>query len=289
MILRLSGADFSANNIGKIEINRELTQETIDILSHYTKTLNKNQKYALQEFIEGLKLNNIWERIENLYVPILAESVDEALYDIKGLAVDAIPSSDYYLLEDGGLRTKHYTSDTTIPSESRATIKVNGSYLNLHYMAYIGDTVFGEESHFSASHFMTSYSNSAYKGFNIFQNKVQNGWQTVMTGNPARTCDGISLSEIGDTIDGFTCISCDTDGYVLGAIGETYRTCTTQETVDTTISNVPTFIGCSVQGYAYCSTPMKIISTGYALTRSDMAKYKELCDTFISCFKKSTI
>lgn len=37
MILRLSGADFSANNIGKIDIIREITSDTRKLLSNFRK------------------------------------------------------------------------------------------------------------------------------------------------------------------------------------------------------------------------------------------------------------
>ena len=49
MIIRLSGANFSANNIGKINI-QELTDETKNVLKNFTRSITTQQKYALQDF-----------------------------------------------------------------------------------------------------------------------------------------------------------------------------------------------------------------------------------------------
>ena len=64
MILRLSGADFSANNIGKIDIVRELSEDTISLLSNFTREITNEQRFAVQDFINGLKSNGIWSYIE---------------------------------------------------------------------------------------------------------------------------------------------------------------------------------------------------------------------------------
>ena len=282
MIIRLSGADFSANNIGTIQLIKEVTQETRDLLANYSREFTKTQKLAVQDFIDGLKSEGIWSHIENLYIPALAGDLSESLFDVKGGVVDANPSADYYLIESNGLRTNFYSSSTVIPTNSRAIINVNGSYMNQHYMAYIADNVWGDENHYSYEAFLTSYNNSAYRGLNIAENTNNNQWLLSITGNPERAVQSVSNSKIGTTIKGFICISSGSDGTPIGIIdNHVDDQLSPTETTDTTMTDVPTFIGCSVQGYAKCSTPMRIISTGTAMDMTMMQKYNELCDALI--------
>ena len=89
-------------------------------------------------------------------------------------------------------------------------------------------------------------------------------------------------SNIGTTIKGFLCVSSGSDGTPIGIIDNHVGDQVSQtETTDTTMTDVPTFIGCTVQGYANCSTPMRIISTGTAMDMTMMQKYNELCDVLI--------
>lgn len=136
MILRLSGADFSSNNIGKIQIIRELKNETKQLLSNYTKELTEVQKYAVQDFVDGLKEKGIWQYLGNLYLPILANSLQETMLNVKTLKNDYDnPDSTYYKLGiKGGLTTANTIEN--IPTSSRITVKLNASQLNHHVMAY---------------------------------------------------------------------------------------------------------------------------------------------------------
>lgn len=136
MILRLSGADFSSNNIGKIQIIRELKNETKQLLSNYTKELTEVQKYAVQDFVDGLKEKGIWQYLGNLYLPILANSLEETMLNVKTLKNDYDnPDSTYYKLGGkGGLTTANTIEN--IPTSNRITVSLNASQLNHHVMAY---------------------------------------------------------------------------------------------------------------------------------------------------------
>lgn len=135
MILRLSGADFSANNIGQIQFIRELTSDTLALLDRYTKELTTDQKFAVQDFISGLKTNGVWSSIGNLYLPILAGSLPECLYNIKNGNVDAVPTDEYYELSTLGLASKDKTSTSGI-----VTVPINGSQQNLHMAIFNSET-----------------------------------------------------------------------------------------------------------------------------------------------------
>lgn len=136
MILRLSGADFSSNNIGKIQVIRELKNETKQLLSNYTKELTEVQKYAVQDFVDGLKEKGIWQYLGNLYLPILANGLEEAMLNVKTLRNDYNnPDSTYYKLGiKGGLTTANTIEN--IPTSNRITVSLNASQLNHHVMAY---------------------------------------------------------------------------------------------------------------------------------------------------------
>lgn len=79
MILILKGADFSANNIGQIEISRKFQEETIAILSKYTKILTQEQNYAIDTFVVSLKSLGIYSKLYSIVLPILANDKTEAL------------------------------------------------------------------------------------------------------------------------------------------------------------------------------------------------------------------
>lgn len=136
MIIRLSGADFSVNNIGKINIKRELSYDTKEILSKYTKSLTESQQFAVQDFIDGLKENGIWSYIGNLYLPILANDLSESMLNVKTLENDfTSPDSQYYKIgNSGGLTTTD--SIENIPKENRVSVKLNASQLNHHLMMF---------------------------------------------------------------------------------------------------------------------------------------------------------
>ncbi len=135
MILRLSGADFSSNNIGKIQVIRELKNETKRLLSNYTKKLTEVQKHAVQEFVDGLKEKGIWQYLGNLYLPILANSLEEVMLNVKTLRNDYNnPDTTFYKLGiKGGLTTKNIEN---IPTSSRIIVNLNASQLNHHVMVY---------------------------------------------------------------------------------------------------------------------------------------------------------
>lgn len=72
MILRLNGADFSANNIGKIDIIREITSDTKKLLSNFSREFTDEQMFAVQDFINGLKKQRDlvfhWKSLYSSYV-----------------------------------------------------------------------------------------------------------------------------------------------------------------------------------------------------------------------------
>ena len=82
MIIVLKGADFSANNIGKIEIPRDLTEKQKQMLANYSKNLSYEQKMAFGTFMNTIDDNGITPKIKVLCMPILAGDKSEAFVNL---------------------------------------------------------------------------------------------------------------------------------------------------------------------------------------------------------------
>lgn len=140
MILRLSGADFSVNNIGKIDIVREVTYETKALLANFSREFTNEQALAVQDFIDGLKSSGVWSAIGNLYIPVMAGSLSECGYNVKTREKDVTFGEADYVLSDKGLKL---VPTTTNYWDTASKIKVNASQQNLHYGAYNTDSYNG--------------------------------------------------------------------------------------------------------------------------------------------------
>ncbi len=139
MILRLNGADFSANNIGKIDIIREITNDTRELLSNFSREFTDEQMFAVQDFISGLKNSGIWSAVGNLYIPVICGSLSECGYNLKTGQNDVTFGSDY-VWSSTGLKLAPTSTKYWLTS---AKIKVNGSQQNLHLGAYNTDSLAG--------------------------------------------------------------------------------------------------------------------------------------------------
>lgn len=129
MIIKLKNADFSTKNIGMINLKRDLSSETKAIIAKFTRTLSRDQQFALQDMTDSLKEAGLWGKISNLYMPILAGAVGESLTNIKTLSVDATPDSAIYTIDSNGLNKAAGSSESSI-------VLLNGSQQNLHLLGY---------------------------------------------------------------------------------------------------------------------------------------------------------
>lgn len=137
MILRLNGADFSANNIGKIDIIREITNDTRELLSNFSREFTDEQMFAVQDFVSGLKNSGIWSAVGNLYIPVMCGSLSECGYNLKTGKNDVTFGSDY-VWSSKGLKLAPTNTNYWFTS---AKIKINGSQQNLHLGTYNTDSL----------------------------------------------------------------------------------------------------------------------------------------------------
>lgn len=110
MIIILQGADATNNNLGKINISTQVTDEVNKMLSYYTKTIVSSQRILVQNFIDELQAFGLWSKLTHIYLPILAGQKEEVFFNIKktygadGVIADCIPSGDNQLLNNDGFR-----------------------------------------------------------------------------------------------------------------------------------------------------------------------------------------
>ena len=111
MIFVAKNADFSANSIGKININTELSSFTKNLLKKMTRFDEKSDEaFAFDMFYSSLVDKGLWSKINNLYLPVMAKDIGETFCDIAGdLNYDVIDfsESNIELSELNGLRQIH--------------------------------------------------------------------------------------------------------------------------------------------------------------------------------------
>lgn len=276
MILRLSGADFSANNIGKIDIVRELSEDTISLLSNFTREITNEQRFAVQDFINGLKSNGIWSYIENLYIPSLAGDLSETLYDVKGRNLDATPNSTYYELVGYSLRIKadYNASQSEIVT---AKVKTNASQANLHLMAYVKDM--GYNANYAVMLLLLSNGDTA----SLNSVGVHANYICGFNGNSSeKNYSGTYSMFSSDTeYNGFIGYVSNTSK-IFTVVDKEYKTMDIVPSSDYTYTNVDTYIGTNAINKSRFVGGYNIISTGAAMTKEMMIKYNELCDELMS-------
>lgn len=83
MITILNNADFSQNNLGKINISNILSDFTKTILTKMTKYTNDSEAaFELDVFYNTLVEKGIFAKINHLYLPVFASTLSECFYNI---------------------------------------------------------------------------------------------------------------------------------------------------------------------------------------------------------------
>lgn len=272
MILRLNGADFSANNIGKIDIIREITNDTRELLSNFSREFTDEQMFAVQDFVSGLKNRGIWSAVGNLYIPVMCGSLSECGYNLKTGKNDVTFGADYVWSNKG---LKLMPTSTNYWSTS-AKIKINGSQQNLHLGAYNTDSLAGitqTEALFGASlnsnETVIQLGIAADKRFSL---KTDNN-SNVPAGSLA-SADFASQSlkmVVQSTLGNFGVV-----GNFTGEYGTPISTDHTYTDVPVNVFNIAT-VWRETKNYG-------LFTLGTALTREQASTYSSLCDTLMSKF-----
>ena len=108
MIIVLKGADFSANNIGKVDVSSVLSDRTKKIVARFSKNLSDYTQFALQELIDWLDSEGILSNMDALYLPCLAGTLEEAFVNVakSPFNTDIVLDSEIFELKSNGVRVK---------------------------------------------------------------------------------------------------------------------------------------------------------------------------------------
>lgn len=107
MVIVLKGADFSANNIGKIDIPVEISSFTkAAILASGRSSMAIEQQVALDKFFDSLGAidgSGVWGKIRKMYIPFLTDSLAHTFVNYKTNIAEATPKSEYYGFKSKGI------------------------------------------------------------------------------------------------------------------------------------------------------------------------------------------
>lgn len=114
------------NPIDVVELGY-LKNSTLTFLANYSKSLTEAQQFATQTLLDGMESNGINDYVSNLYLPVLANELSEALLNKKTLINDqaSINGTYWELNADGGLKAK--TDSVTITGTDRLLIPFGGN------------------------------------------------------------------------------------------------------------------------------------------------------------------
>lgn len=273
MILRLSGADFSANNIGKIDIIREITSDTRRLLSNFSREFTDEQMFAVQDFISGLKNNGIWSSIGSLYIPIICGSLSECGYNLKTGEKDVTFGSDY-VWSNKGLKL---LPTSTNYWDAAAKVKINGSQQNLHLGAYNTDSLAGITQTEPIFGFYLADDNKTTVQLGIAANKSLSLKTDNAVGVKVGSLTNADFGKqslkmvIQSTLGNFGVV-----GAFTGEYGTPISTDHTYTDVPVNVFNIAN-IWRETKNYG-------LFTLGTALTREQASTYSNLCDALMSKF-----
>lgn len=90
MIIKLPNADFSANNIGTVDLRTQITASTQALLDVYGKTWTLPQQFAIEDFLVGFNASPWKTKVQTLTIPIFGQPQSIALNDVPVAFYDLI-------------------------------------------------------------------------------------------------------------------------------------------------------------------------------------------------------
>lgn len=157
MIITLKGADFSANNIGKVVVPRKLNEHTLKAISACGKQLTDEQKFALDDVFIAMGAdgsNEVLYKTRRLYLPMIAGNLSKALINYADVNMvndkENLNSSNWAIFNNGLQHIQSgddaiVTLDDNLTNENCSfywlrTTPVNSDMNNHNIMAIRADT-----------------------------------------------------------------------------------------------------------------------------------------------------
>lgn len=170
MIITIKNADFSSVKIGTVI---EIPNELKPAISSFGD-LSDKQIGSLVDLYNSLSKAGYWDRIEKLYIPSLASSLNKTHINIKDGLVDWVPGTKYRLEE--GLGIVHGSSsgdgDTYIAYERNAKNITSFSMIfsNVEFVGTSTTSILGLRSEYDAN---TKWQFTPYFKFNTENNALR--------------------------------------------------------------------------------------------------------------------
>lgn len=170
MIILLKNADFSANNIGKVEVKRILNPFTIAaIAASGNQSITNEQKSALDTFFEKIgafgNKSEIWGKLDKVYIPFLCSELSFACLNYKTNIIDRSLSSTRYALRNRGVTGAIESPATSTESKLNEDIAIDTKNLSVLAILMEQDVSLARDSRLVA-----------YKG-----NSGSNRWQVALS------------------------------------------------------------------------------------------------------------
>lgn len=290
MIFILKNADFSANNLGKIELPFDLTDRHKAMLAQYSKNITFNQKIAFGIFINTLDNSGIMSKIKVLCMPILAANVGEAFVNLASSGYSKendLSSSSNFDIVDDGVRNINTTASV---SESLLLPSAEGiEFGNMHILCAANTEYYSElgEGHRmmylyqGSTEAIIAFSHTQGGGTRVSTYKVDNSYFESIFGKNNYTVD---CPKSGKKIYGLN--SYNGEFYVITESEKSIVANTQsgyESVLKNTVSSSARYNGNAKQTLA---SPHWIISIGTGLADEEQNIYRTALNNLLSAFGK---
>lgn len=170
MIIKLANADFSANNIGKI--NMPISNKTIELLSNYSRSFTDDDKYVIDAFLHKIGYitnSGVYSKMTTLILPVISDNITECrfnLVDKTGLTINTGYTDSTIQCTNGSLVA---TSSNSLIF--RAAAKYTD--LSIGYMGNYASDALSIHSGDTSKRIETFTSAAGYKGFSHYVSDVR--------------------------------------------------------------------------------------------------------------------
>lgn len=276
MIIKLKRASFNeAITIGT-EVQYDSNVDNL-FVNGYLKSATKKQKVALSNFLSNLHTENLWDKITGMYIPILGNSVSDALLNVKtsyggNNILDSYPDGVFEMDNDNkGIKgTNRVVFDRVWPDSSWYSTSVN--YSNFHQCIVATDY---KPTSGQKIHNLSAIKKNTYSGIHPFVVVCKASYK-----NTVNLASGVEkpVSLQNPTI---VCLNAENNTMYNG--NNTYFEATEAHT-DNDYLLFPFFFGV-IHANDGNTTPflhgLKFMSFGKSMTQEEMQKYYELVKTLI--------
>lgn len=104
MIIVLKGADFSANNLGQVDVPITYTEKMLNYFEALgNSTLSEEKKQAAAKLVAQLEYEGLMSKIGYLFLPVLSNSVEQSMINLASDDLEVINPINASLDENNGL------------------------------------------------------------------------------------------------------------------------------------------------------------------------------------------